>query len=268
MPNRGPRGAQHEMFMGSADAGKADARDGAAHDQHGMHRLTALTDGVFAIALTLAALEIHFPDQADSVGEMLNAAQGRLLGYFISFYVIASFWVSHRDLFARLRHLDRPLTALILGHLCLVALIPAAVHLTAINPLQVTSLHGRPAVSYSFGTAAMRTYALAMVLAGGVDLTAWAYAAIRPGIMSDIVDRSQRIDRLRRAVMIPMAFGALLWDPRRGVIGAIVIVAALSASRWAFRRGDRAGRRPGRGGAPSMPALELPTSSALAGGTG
>lgn len=234
-----------------------------------MHRLTALTDGVFAIALTLAALEIRFPDQATNVGAMLNAAQGRLLGYFMSFYIIASFWVGHRDLFARLRHLDRPLTALILVHLCLVALIPAAVHLIVSNPLQITTFDGRPALSYSFGTAGMQTYALAMVLAGSVDLASWAYAAARPGLMLDVVTRSDRIYRLRRAVMIPVTFGILLWNPEHGMVAALVTVAAFFVSRWVFGLSNRLRRR-SRGAVTTsmLPSESSPSTVDAAGSVG
>ena len=43
--------------------------------------------------------------------------------------MIAVFWVTNRDLLARLRRVDNVLTALTLATLCVVALVPAATHM-------------------------------------------------------------------------------------------------------------------------------------------
>ena len=70
-------------------------------ERHALDRLVMLCDGVFAIATTLAAVEVHLPDHAASLGDIWAQAGDRILTYVISFFVIATFWLHNRDLFAR-----------------------------------------------------------------------------------------------------------------------------------------------------------------------
>lgn len=97
--------------------------------RHAYDRLIMLSDGVFAIATTLAAIEVKLPEHVGSVAEILSGGARQIGAYVLSFVIIAVFWVQHRDLFARLRRVDNVLTFLTLGQLCLVALIPATIHI-------------------------------------------------------------------------------------------------------------------------------------------
>jgi uncharacterized membrane protein len=82
---------------------------GAATD-----RLKALSDGVFAIALTLLILEIKAPHLTDPTsGAELVREIGKLwpklLSYLISFFMLGIYWVGHRNVFEAIHHCDRPL---------------------------------------------------------------------------------------------------------------------------------------------------------------
>lgn len=75
-----------------------------AQDRHSLGRLTALTDGVFAIALTVLVLQIPVPQLADSgsVAQMraaLSRLEGQFVSYAATFVIIAAFWQQHRRLF-------------------------------------------------------------------------------------------------------------------------------------------------------------------------
>src|SRR5215813_13217448 len=63
-------------------------------------RVLFFSDAVFAIAITLLALDIRVPDlpasRIDS-GEVLRAAGPRILGFAISFVVIGLFWIRSRS---------------------------------------------------------------------------------------------------------------------------------------------------------------------------
>jgi protein-S-isoprenylcysteine O-methyltransferase Ste14 len=75
----------------------------AAHvARHAYDRLLMLSDGIFAIATTLAALEIRVPLSIADPTAALSAFWVPLVTYAVSFSVIAIFWLSSRDLFARL----------------------------------------------------------------------------------------------------------------------------------------------------------------------
>src|ERR671939_206347 len=76
-------------------------------DSH-LNRLLALADGVFAIALTLLAVELTLPEAAADFHEeaLLSAlleAWPKLLSYVISFTMIAVFWQAHHRLFLQVR---------------------------------------------------------------------------------------------------------------------------------------------------------------------
>jgi hypothetical protein len=60
-------------------------------------RLGALTDGVFAIALTLLVLDLKLPDPPPvdlTVGEILRADWHPFVGWIISFVVLARLWLA------------------------------------------------------------------------------------------------------------------------------------------------------------------------------
>ena len=67
-------------------------------------RLETLSDGVFAIVLTLLVLQL-VPDAARSPRELLNAWPG-YLAYLAAFLTIGSIWLNHNAEFARIRRAD------------------------------------------------------------------------------------------------------------------------------------------------------------------
>jgi TMEM175 potassium channel family protein len=77
-------------------------------------RIVNLSDGVFAIAITLLVLDIRAPDiPEDLVSSQLPAALLSLwpdyLGYFLSFVGISAFWLNHHSIFRPIRSYDRNL---------------------------------------------------------------------------------------------------------------------------------------------------------------
>ena len=88
----------------------------------------ALSDGVFAIMLTLLVLEITVPPNLSqqSLRHVLHELGRRVLAWVISFLITGMYWVAHRDLFARVRFVNRDLVRLNLLFLLPVGLIPFA----------------------------------------------------------------------------------------------------------------------------------------------
>jgi Endosomal/lysosomal potassium channel TMEM175 len=64
-------------------------------------RVLALSDGVFAIVITLLVLEMHVLDPArgETVAEAMSEIGPSFIAFLISFVVIAITWADHRDLF-------------------------------------------------------------------------------------------------------------------------------------------------------------------------
>src|SRR3954465_8753672 len=164
----------------------------AAHvRRHAYDRLLMLSDGIFAIAITLAALEIQPPPEHASMTQMVQAMARPIIAYLLSFAVIGIFWIQHRDLFARVRRADAPLTVLTLVLLCLVALLPAVVH-----------------GIYSPGDdeAPFRLYALVMIACGLTNAAMWTYASLRPGLMAPEVTSIYRWSRVIGTLGMPLIF--------------------------------------------------------------
>lgn len=96
----------------------------ASHD-----RLSAITDGVYAVALTLLALEIVVPS-ANSIHSsaqlniyMVNNLLPQLFLYLISFIILSNFWASTNAI-PMYKKVDNTILTINLAILALVVLIP------------------------------------------------------------------------------------------------------------------------------------------------
>jgi uncharacterized membrane protein len=92
-------------------------------------RLLALSDGVFAIAMTLLVLDLRLPDLgADPSDVQLRHAIGddwrRYLAFVISFYVVANYWGVHRRAMRAVTTIDSRLISHTFPLLLLVAALP------------------------------------------------------------------------------------------------------------------------------------------------
>ena len=109
-------GASVKVASASAPAKDAVAKEdppkgrGAENRRATPHRLFGLADGVFAISMTLLALDVRVPDDvpntaagfADGAGDLY-----RQYGIFLlAFYVTGRFWLSNHRMLARLHHVD------------------------------------------------------------------------------------------------------------------------------------------------------------------
>lgn len=76
-----------------------------AREDFGLDRLNALSDGVFAIILTLLVLELKLPDLAagQTMPDVLAENAHVFVAWLISFLAIARFWVVHHQITANLR---------------------------------------------------------------------------------------------------------------------------------------------------------------------
>jgi uncharacterized membrane protein len=88
--------------------------DPSAQLGEGTDRLRALSDGVFAIAITLLILEFKAPHLSDpeSGAELLREIAKlwpTLLSYLISFFMLGIYWVGHRNVFEAIQRSDRTL---------------------------------------------------------------------------------------------------------------------------------------------------------------
>ncbi|MFD5627625.1 TMEM175 family protein [Streptomyces sp. NPDC127072] len=164
-------------------------------------RLLLFGDAVFAIAITLLALDITVPDGlADSeVGAALRDALPKVGSYLLSFAVIGTLWLSQHALFSRVARLDTWLLNLYLGLLAVVAALPFPTRL--IN-------------EYGGTVAATVVYAMTITLAVGLLAAMAGRLLARSSLVAENADPRRLRDSLLRslstlvvfATSIPVAF--------------------------------------------------------------
>lgn len=119
-----------------------------------LERLVYFSDAVFAIALTLLALDLPVPS-GDSNAALWRSFAGHLndeyLTFLISFLVISRFWMLHHRFFRRVSAVDRRVVQLDLVYLLWIVVLPFAT--------RVLGADGR----YAFGTI---LYAVVVALVG------------------------------------------------------------------------------------------------------
>ena len=93
----------------------------------GYDRLLTLSDGVFAIAMTLLVLNFHTPVTTHSDSQLahaLLAQRGTLLSYSLSVVIIARYWIAHHQMFQFIRGFDFTLAMLNTAFIGAVAFLP------------------------------------------------------------------------------------------------------------------------------------------------
>jgi uncharacterized membrane protein len=169
---------EHEVAVERA---REDASAGRALAErlHDPTRVLALSDGVFAVIITLLVLEIHVPEltRGQSLNQALGEVQPSLTAFVISFVLAAMYWVSHRDLFALIRRTDRGLVWLNILFLLPLCLLPFA-----------AGMIGR----YDREPVALRIYGLVLVVIAVMRVVIWLYATNRPHLLWRRLDDRQR----------------------------------------------------------------------------
>ncbi|MFQ5986451.1 MAG: TMEM175 family protein [Thermoplasmata archaeon] len=108
-------------------------------------RIEALSDGVFAIVMTLLVLEIAVPTLATPVEEGELRAEllellPEFLGYAVSFVILGIFWVVHHRQFHFVERTDRAFVWINILTLLFVALLPFSTALLSRFPESQTAV--------------------------------------------------------------------------------------------------------------------------------
>ena len=133
-------------------------------------RVVALTDGVFAIIVTILVLEIKVPSNLnhDSLRDVLEELRPTVVAWVISFLITGMYWVAHRDLFARVRVVNRDLVWLNLLFLLPASLIPFAASVLGEYPNEPLAIH---------------LYGVVMIVVSVMRLALYGYVIRRPRLL-------------------------------------------------------------------------------------
>lgn len=175
-------------------------------------RLAALSDGVFAVALTLLVLDLRPPTAViGSEHELLGAivALGpQFLAYLMSFMTLGIFWIGQQTQLNHFDRCDRDLSWIHIGFLLTITLMPFSTALLAHDMVFRTALV---------------LYWLNIVLSGAALYASWRYAT-RAGLVSPDTTKAVSDAMFRRIVIAQSlyALGGLLC-----VVNTYVSVAAI-----------------------------------------
>lgn len=197
-------------------------------------RVLALSDGVFAFAMTLLVINLVVPSAAALPGGA--GTNGRLAAYLLddrtaffayglAFFIIGTWWSAHLRLFRVLARYDRRVITLNLVFLLFIAITPFDVGLLA--------AFGGTAVGVGF-------YAATQALAGGVLLVLWVYVG---GHRESLARSTSTADSLRQGTLLaaipPLGFAVSVPVALVSPYAAIGVWFALFVARFAWTRWPR-----------------------------
>jgi uncharacterized membrane protein len=197
--------------FGETDENERGGR--AKSDSVGLERLIFFSDAVFAIAITLLALDIRLPQGLGDLNDQallreLLSIWPRYLGYVVSFLVLGNFWISHHRKYRHIRRYDSVLLQLNLLLLMAIAFIPF--------PTAILSEYGNRTATIF--------YALSISLAGLLSTVIWLYATHD----NRLVDAGMSAAIRRRETRGPLAvIGVFVFS-----IGVAFINADLAKLSW------------------------------------
>jgi uncharacterized membrane protein len=194
-------------------------------------RLAALSDGVFAFAMTVLVLDLHAPAVAaihseHALGHALLTLAPRLLTFLMSFMTLGIFWVGQQTQHAALDRTDRAYTWWHIAFLMAVCLLPFSTNLLA--------------EFITFRTALL-VYWLNILLLGMLLLASW-YRAKWFGLVSK--DAPPGIDDafihriLRAQALYALGAGLCLFSTwwSIGFIAAVQLNYVIAPRFWPFNR--------------------------------
>ena len=184
-----------------------------------VERLAALSDGLFAIAMTLLVLDLRVPASGAIHSELdlwgaLVALVPRFIPYFMSFLTLGIFWVGQQTQLNRFARSDRNLSWIHLGFLLVVSLMPFSTALLA------------EFITYR---TALVLYWLNILLLGAVLYGSWRYA-LRAGLVKDdtTVEMSSAVERRIVIAQALYGLGALLCVVSTYVSIAFIVLVQLN----------------------------------------
>ncbi len=183
-----------------------------------LERLAALSDGIFAVAMTLLVLDLHVPAaaQVHSENDLLMALCGMMpqwITYGMSFLTLGIFWAGQQTQLNHIAEGNRDLTWIHLGFLFATTLIPFSTRLLA------------ELITYKV---ALGVYWLNILVLGAMLYWSWMYAAGN-GLVKADVPREVQLSVCRRILIAQSlyAVGAALCFVRVWLSIAVIVVVQL-----------------------------------------
>ncbi len=174
---------------------RTPASPAQAEKSLGLERLIFFSDAVFAIIITLLALDLRLPESVEHPSNAATAAAlvamlPKFLAYFLSFFIIGLYWLGHHRMFNLIRRYDRVLLWLNLILLSFIGLVPF-----------VTAL-----LSETGNSIATLLYAAVMGLVGLASASMWFYSTNGGRLLDHLIEPKLWQRMMLRTLIAPAVF--------------------------------------------------------------
>jgi uncharacterized membrane protein len=161
----------------------------------GKNRIEALSDGIFAIVMTLLILEFHVPNLPLNapnveVAPALLALWPKFVSYIVTFVSLGFFWVGHHIMYHAIRRADRTLLWLNIFFFMFVSLLPFST--SVLN-------------AFSEAFIAPLFFGANLSVIGWILFFQWQYANSQPDMLADFVSTEYRKRVRLRMLIVPVA---------------------------------------------------------------
>ena len=161
----------------------------------GKNRIEALSDGIFAIVMTLLILEFHVPTLPSNapnveVTPTLIALWPKFVSYIVTFVSLGFFWVGHHIMYHAIRRADRTLLWLNIFFFMFVSLLPFST--SVLN-------------AFSEAFVAPLFFGANLAIIGWILFFQWHYANSQPDMLANFVSAEYRTRVRSRMLIVPVA---------------------------------------------------------------
>jgi uncharacterized membrane protein len=163
------------------------------------NRLHGLTDGVFAISMTLLVLNLPHPQHSSHLAHDLLQRWPSYAAYLVSFVTVGILWIEHHGMMSAVQQVNRRFLERTLAFLLFVSIIPW--------PTSIAAEYANKSLQ---ATTAAVLYAAVMMLMGLSFAAGWRYLAEHPQFV------------------VPRARPALGTGARRATCGGLVYLLAIA----------------------------------------
>jgi uncharacterized membrane protein len=161
----------------------------------GKNRIEALSDGIFAIVMTLLILELQVPNLPATspnvqVTPALLALWPKFVSYLVAFVSLGVFWVVHHIMYHAVRRADRVLLWLNIAFFMFVSLLPFSTSVLNAFPRALIA-------PFLFGAN--------LAVVGWLLFFQWAYISAQPGMLATVATTEYRGSVKLRLLAVPIA---------------------------------------------------------------
>ncbi len=207
----------------TADAAEAKRPE---FDRFAMERVILFSDAVYAIIITLLALDVRLPESAAGADlvPLLVATLPKLGSYALTFLVVATLWRVHLRRFRYLLAIDSKLVSGNTLQLMVTGLLPFSTSLLSghLSPLAVT------------------LYAGNIMAISAIAWLSWSHARRQPELVSALLTATAQREDDRRTFVPILVFGMSIalawWSPKWAATSWLLLLPGNRFLCWLERR--------------------------------